>query len=109
MGTPKKLYLANLKPHEQFGDGILKGALCLDDVLELLQSDQVNELTYEYEGKMYLNIQVVKRKEAKFEKTHYVEIPTFVPQKSKPENDNTPKTATKKTTTTKKKVTPAKK
>lgn len=105
----KKLYLANLKPHEQFGDGILKGALCLDEILPLLQSKEVEELTYEYEGKTYLNIQVVKRKEAKFEKTHYVEIPTFVPQKSTPANDSTAKAEPKKTTTAKKKNTSAKK
>lgn len=91
------IYLANLKASEQFGDNLLKGAICIDDVMEILESEQVQNLTYEYEGKTFVNIEVVKRKKANdFKKTHYIKISDFKPDSSKqktaaktPANDNT--------------------
>jgi hypothetical protein len=47
-----------------------------------LEDPIVKRLTYEYQGKKYLNIKVVKRKEvANYGKTHYLEIDVFVPTK----------------------------
>jgi hypothetical protein len=75
----KKIMLAkNLQASEKFGDNIVEGAICLD----ILNDENVQKLVYEYEGKRYLNVKVVKRKEvSKYDKTHYMEIDQFVPTK----------------------------
>lgn len=67
----------NLQASKNFGDNLVEGAICLD----ILDDEKVKALVYEYEGKRYLNVKVVKRKEAtKFDATHYIEVDQFVPQ-----------------------------
>jgi len=66
----------NLKASAKFGDNLIEGAICLD----VLENPDVRRLAYEYNGKYYLNVKVVKRKEPNsFGKTHYLEIDKFVP------------------------------
>jgi len=73
----KKITLGNFKASEKFGDNIVEGAICLD----VLDQKNVQALIYEYEGKKYLNLKIVKRKEVnEYGKTHYVEIDQFVPK-----------------------------
>ena len=67
-----KLMLAsNLKASEKFEDNLVEGAICLD----ILQDENVMKESYEYNGKRYLNIKVVKRKKVtEHGSTHYIEI-----------------------------------
>lgn len=81
METSEKIYLANMKASEKFGNGIISGALCIEELKELLEQDQVKALIYEYEGMHYLNINVIEMKKAnQFGKTHYMEIDTWIPE-----------------------------
>jgi len=74
------IYLANLKASEKFGNKQLRGAICIDDLLALLEQEAIKTLIYEYEGKNYLNIDVVERKKPNdFGKTHYIKVNDFVP------------------------------
>ena len=92
------IYVANLKASDKFGNSILQGAICIDDLQEILQREDVQSLTYEYEGKTYLNIQVVERKKPdNFGKTHYVKIDDFVPDSSKSKDASTKTGDSKKT------------
>ncbi len=108
------LYIAKLKPanEERFGFSILKGAVCIEDLKELLESEEVENLQYEYEGQHFINVKVIERKNPdKFGKTHFIAIDDFVPDSSKRKeaandnskaaNDNEPKDTTeeKKTVT----------
>ncbi|HNP94264.1 MAG TPA: hypothetical protein PKJ63_01500 [Cyclobacteriaceae bacterium] len=79
----KKIMLGkNLKASKKFGNKIIEGAICLDT----LQAEEVQKLTYEYEGKTYLNVKVVQYKEkSKFDATHYIEVDQFVPENKKGE------------------------
>jgi hypothetical protein len=53
---------------------LLAGAICLD----VLNDPKVQELVYEYEGKRYLNIKVVQRKEkGKFGATHFIAVDQY--------------------------------
>ncbi len=81
MENSKKIILGkNFKASEKFGNSLVEGAICVDILLD----ENVKKLTYEYEGKTYLNIKVVQRKEAtQFGKTHYIEVDTFVPNHKK--------------------------
>lgn len=81
MENAKKIILGkNLKASEKFGNSIVEGAICLDILLDA----NVKKLAYEYDGKSYLNIKVVQRKEAsQFGKTHFIEIDQFVPKSKK--------------------------
>ncbi len=92
MENSTKIIIANnLKASERFGDSLVEGAICLTD----LENKEIQKLSFEYEGKTYLKIKVVKRQApTKFGKTHYLEIDQFVPQK---QTDSTPKKAAKKT------------
>jgi len=97
------IYLANLKASEQFGNKLLKGAICIDDLQETLESDKIKDLVYEYEGKTFLNIEVVERKEPNnFGKTHYVKVSEFKPDSSKQTSSTDKKVDTKKPRTQKK-------
>lgn len=74
--TAKIMLGKNLEASKKFADNLIEGAICLD----ILEDEKVKALIYTYEGKRYLNIKVVKRKEAtKYDKTHYIEVDTFVP------------------------------
>jgi len=77
--TNQKILLAkNLQQSPKFGDNLIEGAICLN----ILEDEKVKKLVYEYNGKYYLNIKVVKRKEANsYGKTHYLEIDMFIPTK----------------------------
>ena len=67
----------NLTASKKFPESLIEGAICLD----VLEEDKVKELIYTYEGKRYLNLQVINRKEvSKFGRTHYIEVDTFVPE-----------------------------
>lgn len=78
------IYLANLKASEKFGNKLIKGALCIDDLLEILEDKKIQDLTYEYEGKKFLNIEVIERKEPNnFGKTHFMKVSEFKPDSSK--------------------------
>ncbi|WP_024772325.1 hypothetical protein [Aquimarina macrocephali] len=112
------LYIANLKPanEEKFGFSILKGAICMEDLKELLESEEVQNLKYEYEGSHFFNIKVIERKNPdKFGRSHFVAIDDFVPDSSKRKdaandnskaaNDNEPKDTTEKTKTEEKSTT----
>ena len=88
----KKIIIANnLKASERFGDSLVEGAICLTD----LENEEVQKFSFEYEGKTYLKIKVVKRQNpTQFGKTHYLEVDTFVPKK---QTTAAPKKAVKKT------------
>lgn len=76
--TQKILLGKNLEASKKFGDNLIEGTICLD----VLEDPIVKRLTYEYNGKKYLNIKVVKRKEVtSYGKTHYLEVHVFVPTK----------------------------
>jgi hypothetical protein len=79
MEKSEKIMLAgNLKASAKFGNALVEGAICLD----ILKDERVAKLTYEYEGKTYLNVKVVQRKEtSEFGATHYIEVDQFVPEK----------------------------
>ena len=81
MENQKKIMLAkNLQASDKFGDSLLTGAICLD----VLDQENVQELIYEFEGKRYLKIKVVKRRQATaYKKTHYIEVDPFVPDSAK--------------------------
>ena len=72
-----RIVFGNLKASEKFGDNIVSGALCL----EALKDRRVASLVYEYQGKKYLNVKLVKMKQPnQYGKTHVILIDTFVPQ-----------------------------
>ena len=77
--TNEKILLAkNLQQSPKFGENLIEGAICLN----ILEDANVKNLVYEYNGKHYLNVKVVKRKEANsYGKTHYLEIDMFTPTK----------------------------
>ena len=76
MKTQKIMLGQNLKASEKFGNSIISGAICLD----VLSDKNVEKFIYDYDGKRYLNIKVVERKEpSQFGKTHYIEIDQFIP------------------------------
>lgn len=77
--TTQRILLAkNMEASKKFGDNLVEGAICL----EVLEDPIVKRLIYEYNGKKYLNIKVVKRKEVtNYGKTHYLEVDMFVPTK----------------------------
>jgi hypothetical protein len=79
----KRIMLAkNLKAVEHANvkeDSILQGTLHLD-VLDL---DEVKKLVYTFGGRRYLNVKIMKRKEATDFATHYLEVDQFIPE-SKP-------------------------
>ena len=81
MENQKKIMLAkNLQASEKFGDSLLTGAICLD----VLDQENVQDLIFEFEGKQYLKIKVVKRKQATaYQKTHYIEVDQYVPDSAK--------------------------
>lgn len=82
--TQKTIYVANFKESEQFGKDLLKGAICIDKFLALIERDDVKELIYEYDGKRYVNIEVMARKNPdKFGNSYFAKIPTFVPNSGK--------------------------
>ena len=75
--TAKIVLGSNLSASKKFPDNLIEGAICLD----VLDQKPVKDLIYTYEGKRYLNIKIVRRKEkSKFDKTHYIEVDTFVPE-----------------------------
>ena len=75
--TTKILLAKNLEASAKFGDNLIEGAICLD----ILEDEKVKKLVYEYDGRHYLNVKIVKRKEANnYGKTHYCEIDQFVPK-----------------------------
>jgi hypothetical protein len=78
MENAKKIILGkNFKASEKFGNSLVEGAICLD----ILNDESIKKFIYEYDGKTYLNIKVVERREpSKFGKTHYIEVDQFVPQ-----------------------------
>ncbi|PKV50812.1 hypothetical protein ATE84_2879 [Aquimarina sp. MAR_2010_214] len=111
------LYIANLKPanEERFGFSILKGSICVEDLKELLESEEVKNLIYEYEGSSFINIKVIERKNPdNYGRSHFVAVDDFVPDSkkrkvandsSKAANDNEAKDTTEKTKTEEKSTT----
>jgi hypothetical protein len=79
MEKSEKIMLAgNLKASAKFGASLVEGAINLD----ILNDEKVKKLVYTYEGKQYLNVKVVQRKEvSEFGATHYIEIDQYVPEK----------------------------
>lgn len=68
----------NFQVSKKFKDNLIEGSICLD----ILDDEKVKALVYEYEGKRYLNVRVVKRQDVtKYYKTHYLEIDQIVPTK----------------------------
>ena len=79
MENSEKIYLANLKASEKFGEQIIEGALNISQINLFLDK-------YAYSPKnsedQFINIKIVKRKKAsKFNHTHYIELDTFKPEK----------------------------
>jgi hypothetical protein len=76
--TTQRIVLGNLKSKDIKQGKVIEGAICLDN----LNTEEVQALVYQYEGKNYLNIKVVQRKQvSKFGRTHFVEVDQFVPNK----------------------------
>jgi hypothetical protein len=77
--TTQRILLAkNMEASKKFGDNLVEGAVCLD----VLEDPTVKRLIYEYDGKKYLNVKVVKRKQVtNYGKSHFMEVSTFVPTK----------------------------
>lgn len=77
----QKIYITNLKASDKFGNAVLKGAICIEEFMSLLEQKDVQCLVYEFEGLNYLNIQIIEKKAPnKYGKTHYMEIDTYVPE-----------------------------
>lgn len=75
--TAERIILGNLKNSDKFPDNLISGAICLD----ILEDKRIKLLSYEYQGKKYLNVKVVRRKKAtEYGKTHYIEVDMFVPK-----------------------------
>ena len=101
------IYLANLKESEEFGNDLLKGAICIDDFLAAIKKKAVKDAIYIYEGKRYINIDVVKRKTPKFGKSHFAKLNLHVPganKSSKQEDSTASTTSTRKNVSAKEKV-----
>ncbi len=79
METTQKILLGkNLRESAKFGSSLIEGAICLD----ILEDPIVKRLIYEYQGRKYLNVKVVKRKEVTaYGSTNYLEVDMFVPTK----------------------------
>lgn len=77
--TTQRILLAkNMEASKKFGDNLVEGAICLD----VLEDPIVKRLIYEYSGKKYLNVKVVKRKNVtNYGSTHFLELDLFVPTK----------------------------
>lgn len=59
---------------EKFGGNLVEVSLCLTD----LPKDKI----FEYNGKKYIKLKVVKKKEVdQYGKSHYVEVDMFEPKK----------------------------
>ena len=68
----EKIYCGSGK--KKFDGNLVEINLCL--------SDLPKEWIFEYEGKKYIKLKVVKKKEVdKFGKSHYIEVDTFKPDK----------------------------
>jgi len=68
----EKIYVGSGKG--KFDNNLVEINLCL--------SDLPKEHIFEYEGKKYIKLKVVKKKEVdKFGKSHYIEVDTFKPDK----------------------------
>ena len=75
--TVERIILGNLKDSLKFPGNIVSGAICLD----VLSDKRIQSLSYEYQGKKYLNVKVVRRKKVtEYGKTHYIEVDMFVPK-----------------------------
>ena len=75
--TIRLILAKNLRASSKFPENLVEGAINL----EVLADPKVKSLVYEYEGKHYLNIKVIKRKEpTEFGATHFLEVDQFVPK-----------------------------
>ena len=69
----EKIYCGSGK--EKFSGNLVEISVCLSD----LPKDRI----FEYNGKKYIKLKVVKRRETdQFGKTHYIEVDMFEPEKS---------------------------
>lgn len=90
--SKEKIFISSLTPSEKFGNSILNGSVVIQELIDLLNSDKVQKLAYDYKGKKRVNIQIIEwRKEDRHGRTHSLEVNTFVPDRSKADeadNDN---------------------
>ena len=78
--TSEKLYAGNLTEIMLQNGKVIQGALCLDD----LEKQEVKDLIYTYEGRSYLNIKIVRRKQISPKgRTHFIEVDQFKPASKK--------------------------
>jgi len=71
----EKIYCGN--GVEKFDGNLVEVALCVSD----LPRDKI----FEYKGKKYIKLKVVKKREVdQYGKTHYVEVDIFEPKKQEP-------------------------
>jgi hypothetical protein len=74
----ERIVLGNLTAKELKNGKVIEGAICLDH----LNTEQVQDLIYEIEGKRYLNIKIVQRKKpSDWGRTHFIQVDQFVPNK----------------------------
>lgn len=74
----EKIYCGSGK--EKFEGNLVDVSLCL--------SDLPKEKIFEYNGKKYIKLKVVKKKEEdQYGRTHYIEVDMWEPEKEKSSND----------------------
>lgn len=83
--TKERILLGkNLQQSSKFSENLIEGAICLN----ILEDERVKKLIYEYDGKKYLNVKVVKRKSANnYGKTHFIEVNQFVPKQQEQQTE----------------------
>tara|TARA_R110002096_G_scaffold337171_2_gene530518 strand:+ start:905 stop:1177 length:273 start_codon:yes stop_codon:yes gene_type:complete len=61
---------------EKFDGDLVQASVCLTDI-----TNNAKDFIFEYEGKKYIKLKVVKKRETdQYGKTHYVEVDTWKPE-----------------------------
>tara|TARA_R110002073_G_scaffold312716_1_gene484286 strand:+ start:174 stop:446 length:273 start_codon:yes stop_codon:yes gene_type:complete len=61
---------------EKFDGDLVQTSVCLTDI-----TNNAKDFIFEYEGKKYIKLKVVKKRETdQYGKTHYVEVDTWKPE-----------------------------
>ena len=71
----EKIYVGSGK--EKFDGDLISCSVCL--------SDLPHEYMFEYDGKKYIKLNIGKKREEKYGKTHYVAVDTYQPDTKKEE------------------------
>ena len=77
MEKQEKIYVGS--GVEKFDGDLVQTSVCLTDI-----TNNAKEFIFEFEGKKYIKLNVVKKREVdQYGKSHYVEVDTFKPEPKK--------------------------